>query len=205
MCCCAGVPQVGPWSPCSGDNTLGRSSRVVSCVDSAGQVVTAGSDTCASQQPSSSALCWTEAAKMSCSPATASSAQGTADVVDCYGHGLCGAAGCECKDGWHGQFCEVAARCKGVMDRRDRCCSSGVLNITGECCPSGSVLDGAGACCTSGQVDACGKCDGAAWSTDITVSDVSVETVMEACYKSCTQVVWCNQQCETKEAIDPVI
>jgi hypothetical protein len=160
--------QVGPWSTCNGDSTFGRSSRVVSCVNRAGWVVTAGPDTCASPQPASSALCLTDAAATACRPAADSNLPSSVDA-DCNGHGLCTAAGCECKDGWHGQFCEVSPRCRGVMDRQDRCCGSGVLNVTGQCCPSGSVLDAAGACCASGQVDVCGVCGGASWTVDVRV------------------------------------
>lgn len=163
------ILQVGPWSACNGDAAVGRSSRVVSCINQAGQVVTAGPDTCATQQPASSALCWPDAAKVSCKPAQDSGAAGTVDT-DCNGHGLCGSSGCDCKDGWRGQYCEVSPKCKGVMDRQDKCCTSGVLDGTGECCPVGSVLDAAGACRAGGQVDVCGVFGGTSWTVDVRVS-----------------------------------
>jgi hypothetical protein len=171
--------QVGPWSACC-DSGFGHSSRVVACTDADGRVVTAGPNTCSSQQPATSVQCQTDAAKISCRPVSAGS-----DDADCYGHGLCGTSGCDCKDGWHGQFCEVAAKCKGVMDR---CCSSGVLNITGECCPGGSVLDGTGACCVSGQLDVCGVCDGTSWTVDVQVRSVGATPRSEpaCCCAKCT-------------------
>lgn len=88
---------------------------------------------------------------------------------DCYGHGTCTMLGCSCKNGWHGQFCEIPADCNGVMTKSDKCCSSGVLDSQGACCPDGSVLDNLGQCCSTG-VDVCGVCDGSSWSVDIMVS-----------------------------------
>jgi hypothetical protein len=113
-------------------------------------------------------VCLTEATLTACRPSFL--ADWYFGGQDCYGNGECQPAGCDCKDGWHGQFCEVPARCSGVMDKQDRCCSSGVLNVTGHCCPSGAVLDAAGACCMSGKVDVCGVCDGTSWAVDTTVS-----------------------------------
>lgn len=162
--------QAGPWSVCSGDTAFGHSSRAVSCVDSAGQVVTAGSETCSSPQPASSAVCWSEVGRTACRPPQPDNILDSSTTLNCNGHGSCGSAGCHCKDGWHGQFCEIAAKCKGVMGRSDRCCDSGLLNVSGECCPAGSVLDSGGSCCVSGQVDVCGKCDGTSWAVDVRVS-----------------------------------
>lgn len=144
-----------------------------------GQIVGAGPDTCVPPQPTCTALCWPEAALSSCRLAADNNIPSTVDA-DCNGHGLCGAAGCECKDGWHGQFCEVSPRCRGVMDRHDRCCASGVLNVTGECCPPGSVLDAAGACCSSGQVDVCGVCGGASWTVDVRVRPLELLVAQHA-------------------------
>lgn len=76
--------------------------------------------------------------------------------------------GCSCKDGWHGQFCEIAANCKGVMTQSDKCCAGGVLDSQGACCAAGGVLDYQGQCC-DGDVDACGVCSGTSWSVDIMV------------------------------------
>jgi hypothetical protein len=140
-------------------------------VDASGQVVTAGPDTCASHPPAASALCHTEASTTSCMPETPRDKPSSVDA-DCSGNGRCGVSGCECKDGWHGQFCEVAPECKGVMDRADRCCASGVLDVAGGCCSPGAVLDGAGECCGSGQVDVCGVCGGSSWTVDVRVSAV---------------------------------
>jgi hypothetical protein len=162
------VWQVGQWSTCGGDSAYGHSSRPVTCVTSAGSIVNPGSSTCPSAQPASKAMCLTETTVTACRPSFL--ADWYFKGQDCYGHGLCGAAGCECKDGWRGQFCEILPKCRGVMDRQDRCCGSGVLNVTGQCCPSGSVLDAAGACCASGKVDVCGVCGGASWTVDVRVS-----------------------------------
>lgn len=162
------VWQVGQWSTCGGDASYGHSSRPAVCVDGAGNIVNPGSSTCMSTQPSSKVMCLTEATLTACRPSFLPALYFRGQ--DCYGHGLCGADGCDCKDGWRGQFCEVAPRCKGVMDRRDKCCTSGVLNITGDCCPAGSVLDSAGSCCAGGQVDVCGVCGGTSWTVDVRVS-----------------------------------
>lgn len=124
-------------------------------------------------------MCLTETTLMACKPSFL--ADWYFKGQDCYGHGLCGAAGCECKDGWRGQFCEVPPRCRGIMDRHDRCCASGVLNVTGECCPPGSVLDAAGACCASGQVDVCGVCGGASWTVDVRVRSLERLAAQHTC------------------------
>jgi hypothetical protein len=160
--------QVGQWGTCGGDASYGHSSRPVVCIDGVGSIVNPGSSTCMSAQPSSKVMCLTEATLTACRPSFL--ADWYFRGQDCYGHGLCGADGCDCKDGWRGQFCEVVPRCKGVMDRRDKCCTSGVLNITGDCCPAGSVLDSAGSCCAGGQVDVCGVCGGTSWTVDVPVS-----------------------------------
>jgi hypothetical protein len=161
--------QVGPWSSCSGDAGFGHSNRDVSCVDASGQPVTAGPDTCASQPPITSALCQTEASTTACMPETPRDKPSSVDT-DCSGHARCRVSGCECKDGWHGQFCEVPPKCAGVMDRRDVCCASGVLDVSGDCCSPGSVLGASGACCGAGQVDVCGVCGGSSWTVDVRVS-----------------------------------
>lgn len=137
-------------------------------MDAAGRAVTPADSTCQLDKPLGTAICLTQATITACKPSFL--ADWYFRGQDCYGHGLCGAAGCECKDGWHGQFCEIPAKCKGVMDRHNQYCSSGVLNVTGECCPTASVLDSSGACCVSGQVDACGSCDGTSWAIDVRVS-----------------------------------
>jgi hypothetical protein len=162
------VLQLGPWSACGGDAAYGHSSRAVTCTDVPGNIASPGSSTCASTQPSSKVMCLSEATLTACRPSFL--ADWYFKGQDCYGHGRCGVSGCECKDGWHGQFCEVPPKCAGVMDRRDVCCASSVLDVSGGCCSPGSVLDASGACCGSGQVDVCGVCGGSSWTVDVRVS-----------------------------------
>ena len=63
---------------------------------------------------------------------------------------------------------QVAANCSsGVVDARQRCCPSGLLDNSSMCCEESSSLDRAGRCCPGGTLDACGVCDGAGKAIDV--------------------------------------
>lgn len=141
-------------------------------MDDSGARARAGASACPSAAPSSTAVCLRVTQSAVCRPGFI--AEEVYGNKDCYGHGTCTMLGCSCTEGWHGQFCEIAASCKGMMTKFDKCCASGVLDSQGACCSAGSVLDNQGQCC-EGAVDVCGVCRGASWSIDITVSLNTVE------------------------------
>jgi hypothetical protein len=78
----------------------------------------------------------------------------------CGANQHCAAGACACENGYTacqtrtGLTCSLGTCC---LDRRDRCCDSGLLDRLGDCCDNG-VFDIFGFCCPSGVFDALGSC-----------------------------------------------
>jgi len=102
--------QVGDWSSCSGEEVFGHTSRDVVCVDSAGTTPSSGGRACQGKQPAASAVCARQAAAAVCTPSFI--LETLYEAQECWGHGVCTMTGCSCRDGWHGQFCEVSGHSK---------------------------------------------------------------------------------------------
>jgi hypothetical protein len=125
--------QVGDWSPCSGEEVFGHTSRDVVCVDSAGTTPSSGGRACQGKQPAASAVCARQAAAAVCTPSFI--LETLYEAQECWGHGVCTMTGCSCRDGWHGQFCEVSGHSKiGAY-----CCSTPLL--LAETCADQAALE----------------------------------------------------------------
>ena len=160
------MTQVASWSSCAGEGAWGHSSRAISCLGPGG--AQADASLCTTPAPAASAVCLRtpSSGAATCSPAFVPAWKFGGQ--DCYSHGSCTMHGCSCNAGWKGQFCEVAAICAGVVDKKGACCNSGMVAMDGRCCAAGAVLDGQGHCC-KGTVDVCGVCQGTAWTVDVQV------------------------------------
>ena len=58
--------------------------------------------------------------------------------------GACGSGVCTCQPGYRGMYCEIPPSCSGVMDINGNCCPTGVISESGVCCgkvnPSSTAL-----------------------------------------------------------------